>query len=228
MAVFEKAKVHRLPSALHHRARQLFFFAFWGPPPPHPHLLPISSFHSAELDICLAISELLKKALKKKKKKKKDEFKASGSLILSHPTLPPLLKLVTFASGLFLQHPHGITGGCCCKEHKAFSAALPLCVASISGDEKGVRATCSALAPLQQWWWWRWVGRKYEKEKKAIRSNPWLQSCQTLFGTQAFIRCIDKYEYLLPERDFEGKRPKLSVHDITASLAVIRDDDVDR
>lgn len=71
-------------------------------------------------------------------------------------------------------------------------------------------------------------GESTKKKKKAIRCNPWLQSCQTLFGTQAFIRCIDKYEYLLPERDFEGKRPKLSVHDITASLAVIRDDDVDR
>lgn len=32
-----------------------------------------------------------------------------------------------------------------CKEHKAFSAALPPCVAPISGDEKSVRATCSSV-----------------------------------------------------------------------------------
>lgn len=72
------------------------------------------------------------------------------------------------------------------------------------------------------------MGRRGKKKrKKTIRCNHWLQSCQTLFGTQAFIRCIEEYEYLPPERDLRGGRSKLSVHDITAALAVIRDDDVD-
>lgn len=59
------------------------------------------------------------------------------------------------------------------------------------------------------------------KWKKAIRCNHRLQSCQTLFRALAFIRRIDKYEYLVPERELRKNKSNLPVHGISIALAVI-------